>query len=442
MGTTNKFSGSLALNDMLKDYMPYKLLSDEIIKRDYFLSTVEKDQKWKGGELQVPFLGANASSLSLGGLTLDSDISDDDFIRGKVSNYAELWGTMQFHQRDLDSMSGGEGAFVDLIGDRIEVFAQTMKEALSGQLLNGAHIDVIKVEGGTNGTVLADGILGVSRPELFQVGQKIEVQQTNADSTSGTVDAGVAYYVIAVNLSASTITIADNRGDASGVNVEDGTPNEIFGSEKIYHPGSLVPGTGAEQNTFTSLPSQLLSAANGGSAALFTRTKATYPHLQAYNTTGASKFSDSTLANKTALKTIFDAQNTIRRLGRGNPNEAIMSYANFAQCVAELENARQYQAEVKSGNAYGWSEIQVSGVKGSLKLVAVPDMSDSNVLILDKSSMKLHSDGFIERRTSPDGKQFFESRVPAGYKYIVDHRFYGDLVVSKPSSNGIIHSCS
>ena len=57
-----------SFNDMLKQYLPYKLLSDEIIKRDYFLSTVEKDQNWKGGALQVPFVGANASSISFGSL--------------------------------------------------------------------------------------------------------------------------------------------------------------------------------------------------------------------------------------------------------------------------------------------------------------------------------------------------------------------------------------
>jgi len=427
MATANKSSGGdRGLNDMLKDYMPYRLLSDEIIKRDYFLSTVEKDQKWKGGQLQVPFLGANASSVSLGGLTSSTDIADDDFVRGIVDNYSELWGTMQFHQRDLDSLSGGEGAFVDLIGDRIEVFAQTMKEALSGQLLNGADFDAVIGAGST----LADGIVKVSRPELFQVGQKIEIDQGAS---------GQAYYVRQVSLNDSTITIADSRNDSPA------TANvaaEIADGNKIYHPGSLDLSNGTVQNVFTSLPSQLLSAANGGDATLFSRTKTAYPHLQAYNVTGDSAFVSGDREAKVALAKIFDTQNTVRRLGRGNPSEAIMSYANYSCCMQELELGRQYQAEVKDGNSYGWSEIQVTGVKGSLKLVAVPEMADDKILILDKSSMKLHSDGFIERRTAPDGKQFFESRDATGYKYIVDHRFYGDLVVNKPSNNAIIHSVS
>jgi len=442
MATTNISSGSVALNDMLKDYMPYKLLSDEIIKRDYFLSTVEKDQKWKGGELQVPFLGANASSLSFGSLTYETDIADDQFVRGTVSNYAELWGAMQFHQRDLDSLKGGESAFVDLIGDRIEVFAQTMKEALSMQLLNGAAIDTVANVPAADGSA---GEIPVNRPELFQVGQKVLIAESGStnlrDSGNATVGSEKAYYVIKIDLNLAYITVSATRGGAGADVDTDG----VAANDPIYHDGCFVHGTG-ESNVFTSLPGQLLksgevSGSATGSADLFGVAKVNYPHLQAYNETGSSAFSD-TIANKTALKKIFDVSTTVRRLGRGNPTEAIMSFKNLAQCMAELETSRQYQADVKNISAYGWQEIQVSGVKGSLKLVGIPEMSDSNVLVLDKSTMKLHSDGFIERRQAPDGKQFYEVRGNTGYKYIVDHRFYGDLVCSKPSANAIIHDCS
>ena len=122
-----------------------------------------------------------------------------------------------------------------------------------------------------------------------------------------------------------------------------------------------------------------------------------------------------------------------------------MSYANMAICMKALEGDRTFTVSPgdekdRKGIVYGWTEIQVTGVKGSLKLVAVPEMDDSNILILDKSSMKLHSNGFVERRKAPDGKEFFELRGTTGYSYVLDHRFYGDLVVSKPSNNAIIHS--
>jgi len=73
-----------SFNNMLKKYMPYKLLWEEVMKRDYFLMKAEKDQKWKGGELQVPFKGGSASSIKYGGLTDVADIVENKYVLGTV----------------------------------------------------------------------------------------------------------------------------------------------------------------------------------------------------------------------------------------------------------------------------------------------------------------------------------------------------------------------
>ena len=417
-----------SFNDMLKQYLPYKLLSDEIIKRDYFLSTVEKDQNWKGGPLQVPFVGANASSISIGSLSDEDDISEDVFVRGEVAAYKELWAAMKFNQRDLDEHGNLEQSFLSILPDRIDVFAQTMKEVLASSLLVGAHIDVC----GTEHADSADGVLNVSRPEKFQVGQKIFVA-SGAGAINNLGASDKSGYVVGVDLVNSTITVAAARGTLASA-----SGNDMAGCEtrNIYPPGAIDgDGNEATSSIFTSLPSQLLAS----STSLFGETKANYPHLQAYNLSGAGKANVTDL-----LGHIFDAQTTVRRLGRGNPSEAIMSYANMAICMKALESDRTFTVSPgnesdRKGVVYGWTEIQVTGVKGSLKLVAVPEMDDSNILILDKSSMKLHSNGFVERRKAPDGKEFFELRGTSGYSYVLDHRFYGDLVVSKPSNNAIIY---
>jgi len=49
MSTTRTFQ------DMLNEYLPNRLLKEELIKRDYILSTIDKDDSWKGGKLIVPF---------------------------------------------------------------------------------------------------------------------------------------------------------------------------------------------------------------------------------------------------------------------------------------------------------------------------------------------------------------------------------------------------
>ena len=426
-----------SFNSMLKRYMPYKLLSDEIIKRDYFLQRVSKDTNWKGGALQVPFVGANATSLSIGSLSDTGDIGSDTFVRGEVANYAEMWGAMVFNQKDLDQHNGSaEGSFLKILPDRIDVFAQTMKEAISGQLLNGSAIDKIRVV--NNGTI--DNI-EVERPERFEINQKIVI----AAAAGGQP---LTYYVSKVTVQSDGTGLLElsDTSSQSGTGLVGATDlnTDLTAADLIYHPGVVAAGNTIIDEVFSSLPSQLLASGQvsgvaTGSADLFGQTKASYKHLQALNVDGSSLDFDSTSAANSHLEKIFDAQTTVRRLGRGNPGECLMSYRNFAQCMKELEGKREYQADVSKASKYGWSEIQVVGVKGALKLVAVPELDDSNIMVVDFDSMKLHSNGFVERRTAPDGKQFFETRGTTGYSYIVDHRFYGDLVCSKPSANAIIH---
>ena len=420
--------------------MPYKLLSDEIIKRDYFLQRVAKDQNWKGGALQVPFVGANATSVSIGALSDTGEIGSDVFVRGEVANYAEMWGSMVFNQKDLDQHSGSaEGSFLKILPDRIDVFAQTMKEALSGQLLNGAAID--KIRDIDNGTVDA---IDVERPEKFELNQKIVI----AAATGGQP---LTYYVSKVTVQSDgtgTLELSDTSSQSvTGLVSSPDLNTELSDADLIYHPGVVAAGNVIIDEVFTSLPSQLLASGQvsggaTGTANQFGQPKTSYKHLQSLNVDGSSlDFATASAANS-HLELIFDAQTTVRRLGRGNPGECLMSYRNFAQCMKELEGNRQYQADVSKASKFGWSEIQVVGVKGALKLVAIPELDDSNIMIVDFDSMKLHSNGFVERRTAPDGKQFFETRNTSGYKYILDHRFYGDLVVNKPSNNALIHSVS
>ena len=220
---------------------------------------------------------------------------------------------------------------------------------------------------------------------------------------------------------------------ASGGAVVDLATAGVVASDKLFIAGARTSG-----KAFTSLKEQLLSSANSGLANHFGIEKTAYPFLQAYNKDGSG------LTAATLLDGIFDTHNRARQIGKGNPTEAIMSYKLFAAVMKSIENgtgpglAAQYQASDSKANVFGWTEIMVTGVKGALKLVAVPDMDDDVIFILDWESIKLFSNGMFERRTSPEGKQFYEIRNTSGYQYVVDVRFFGELVVSKPSSNAVI----
>ena len=49
MATTRTF------NAMLQEYLPNKMLMEELVKRDYLLNKVAKDEDWQGGDIIVPF---------------------------------------------------------------------------------------------------------------------------------------------------------------------------------------------------------------------------------------------------------------------------------------------------------------------------------------------------------------------------------------------------
>lgn len=439
-----------SFNDMLKDYLPYDLLMEEMLKRDYFLSKVDMDNKWKGGVMQVPFLGAKASSVRVGKLVAQGNITQDKPVLGQVNGYKEVWGAMIFNDHDLKRHDDMKQSFIKVLPDKIDTFVDSMKEKVSHLLLSGQNFATVAAGGAANA---ATGRLIVDRIERFEVGMYVEIAL--ATPVNG-VHAG---FVSSVNMNTNEVLIVTAMSDVdagtnpvdltavvaeSGPGVFDGTDAIIAGS-KFYLEGVLTSAT--THASFTSLASQLLPASAGGSVALFGVTKTKYPILQAQAFNGAAGTYQVTSA--TILDVIFDAWLRTKQIGKGAPAEAIMSYKLFALCMKKLEkfdaagsstgSGRQYTSKDAKANVFGWSEITVNGPKGELKLVAINEMDDDKIFFIDWRGIKMHTNGMFERRVSPNGNEFYEIRAETGYQYIVDIRFFGELVVSRPSYCGIIY---
>lgn len=465
------------ITSMLKEYLPYELLFEELMQRDYLLSKVAKDQSWKGGELSVPFMGGAASSFAYGELTDVADITEDRPVRGKVDEFREIWGTMVFHQKDLDGHSGGLAqSFLKILPDRLEDFIMRMKEAVSVNLLNGQHY--ASYDSGSVNNNLAAGIVAVDRIARFQIGQYVTLG--NVDESTSTGEFKFQGYIDQIDISAKTIRFTEvtvgntvaidvfsTANSAPDLSVDPGN-GVLAAGDKIFLRGALgdpatattvVGATNTVRRGFSSLRSQLLSAANGGSSTAFGISKLQYPHLQALN------FDGSAINVANLLDQVFDFYNESRTNGKGAPTEVIMSYKNLGAAMKQLSagligtsaldtgatstagtpqrlNAGGFSAGIPEANAFGWTTIKVTGVQGSLTLVGVQEMDDDIMMIMDWRALKLHSNGFFERRQSPEGREYFEVRNTSGYKYVIDTRFYGELVLSKPSHCGIIHSIS
>jgi hypothetical protein len=433
MATAQQFSA------MLKEYNPLRLIREEIVKRDWFLSNVEKDDSWKDNVLNVPFQGAKASSIQGGIYVTNSDnIVQSTHVKGQVNGYKELWGSMVFNDRDLAEHGNMERSFLKIMPDELDQFVRCFRERISLNLQNGPWIDRINTAVDS-----AAGIVVVDRPERFEVGMKVVIEEYAASYPTVTKSFGnasapsAAYdeaFVGSINMNTAELVIEDENGNPLDLSTATGQPIALGttapdDNPRIYHVGGEVAG-----NQFTDLRRSLLSATNGGTTTLYGQTKTDYPYLQALNHDGSG------ITTTNILDKIFEFQVKTMRVGKGSPDVVVMSHDNMGAVKKTLEVSRTFEKKDQSVNSFGWSEVTVGGPKGDLKLVAINEMDNDFMPILDMRSMKVYSNGLVSRRKDPDGKEFFTERTATGFRYIVDYRFYGDLIVYAPSYNGIIHS--
>jgi hypothetical protein len=410
MATNRTFS------NMLNEYLPLELLQKEAFKRDWILSNVEHDESWLGGNLIVPFLGAIGSSVKFGSLTAANDIAEEVTVRGTVSAYKELHASMIFNETDLKQHGKlSEQTFLKILPDAISRHATHIRGMMGLNLLNGGYIAKASADGDVSGNIT------VANPERFEIGMKVQVVDGNTAAATG--------YVKTINMNTGVLNIVTARGGATPVDLSGYT---VAQDATIYNDDQA-------SNAFKSLKAQLLPASAGGDSAIWGVTKTAYPYTQAIAKSG----SDITASN--ILQKIFDFYVELRTKAKGQPFNVVMSYKNFGSVLKVLEQQKG-AFNVKPGsqktNQFGWTEVEIGGFAGMLKLVAIQECDSDVIMFLDLKSMKLYSNGGLQRRKSPDGISFFEVRNTSGFQYIVDHAFYGEFVVHAPCANGILHSIS
>ena len=422
MATTRSF------NDMLNEYLAIDLMEAEILKRDWLLSKVKKDDGWKGGTLPVSFEGNRATSMQFGSLTASNDIHEYDYVRGQITTQPEIWTTLKFNFRDLQEHDGkiNEKSFLKILPGQLNRMMDYFQQMTSIHLLSGPHLALVTVDG------TAGGVLGVNRIDRFEIGQKITLD--DGDTAQGD------YYVIAANVNGTAgtgvvggglTTASATRGGAAA----DVSAYSVAQSAKIYQVGVLVGGT--VTNAMTSLVSSLLSAANGGSSTLYGQSKLAYPFLQAVNIDG------SAVSASNLLEKLFDGYTQVRAKARGNASIILMSYKHLGTVMKLIETQKgafKTTATSTKASQYGWTEIEVVSVKGALTIVGIQEMSDSEILYLDMSAMTFFSNGMFKKHKSPDGNEYFVDRATTGYSYIVDMCLFGDLVVHNPGKCGVMYA--
>lgn len=422
MGTTRSFQA------MLNDFLPNKLLRNEMVKRDFLLKNVEKDDTWigasgssgNGGNLIVPFEGASASSVSAGGLTASNDIAQYQYVRGQISTQPEIWGSLIFNHRDLmEHETISEKNFLKILPQQIDFFLDYLRNVVSVNLFNGAHFAKT-----TAAASASSGVIVVDRVDRFILGQKI--QFITSDSTT------VTGYVTGIVINTLSVTVSTAR--TGGVAIDfSASGKDLASGAKIYNDGFITNG-------MSSLRDALLSSANGGSSTLYGQSKLAFPYLQALNMNGAS------ITSSNLVEKLFGGYTLMRRLTPGRPTEIVMSYNNLGIVMSIVEASKgafNVKADSKKTSQFGWTEITIGSVTNQeLKFVGVQEMDDDIVIYMDWRGLKFYSNGFFRKRKSPDGIEYFEIRAQTGFQYIVDICLFGDLVVHMPSVMGIVYGVS
>jgi hypothetical protein len=409
-------------NEMVDRYLPNELLVEEVVKRSWFLEKVDRDDDWKGGTIDVPFRTNRATSISFGSLTDADDVHTHGHVKGAISAYKEAWGTMKFKGTDWIQHTGkgkvmvNEQSFLKGLPEMIEDFAQVFKDSLSINLLSGANFASL-----TSDSTANDGACVVDYPERFEIGQKCQIDDDNSVATTG--------YVKSININTSTIVLVTARGGSTVLDFS-AVPYTVAQNAKIYLDN-------AQSNSFTSLKSQLLSAAAGGSSTLFGQTKTLYPFLQSYCQSGAS------ITSSNLLDKLFDHWTVTKRIGKGNPTDVLISYKHLGTVMKLLEQmSGTYRHVSTKASIYNYTEIVVVGVKGQMKLVACPEMPDDVIFFLDWRGIKFYSNGFIRKQVDPNGNNYYVVRATTGYSYLLDWMCFGELVVENPSAQGVLYSVS
>lgn len=415
---------------MLNDYLPNELLKEELVRRDYYLNKVEKDDGWvgasgtsgNGGNLIVAFKGAGGSSVSFGQLSASNDIAQDNYQRGVITTQQEAWGSMIFNHRDImEHEQVSEKNFLKLLPDSINDFMDYFKNVVSMALLNSSWFATL-----TANATSSNGVITVDRPDRFVIGQKVTVDDSGgANPLTG--------YVNVIDINQSQITLYNQRGGLGGTLDFSVYNKTTANSSKCYNDN-------ARNNSFANLRNLMLSSANGGSSTIYGVTKTAYPYTQSININGA----DVTGSN--LVEKCFDAFTVTRRFGKGKPTDIMMSLRNLGfvmKIVEASKGAYNVTPGSKKASQYGWTEISIGSVTNEdLKFIGIQEMDEDIIIFMDWRAVTFYSNGFFRKRKSPDGIEYFEIRATNGYQYIVDICLFGENVLKRPSYCGIMYNVS
>lgn len=404
-------SSTANLQEMLTQYLPHDLITEEFAKENFLWNMFEKDKSWKTGtEYVVPWEFAKPADLQMGGLVAEADMGDLGIYKKAIkSTQPELWGALRFLQKDLEKYGDLKQSFLKILPGKINDFVDYMKFVVPCILLRGGAIATATA----NGTV--GGVLAVDRPQYLNLGQRIMIKDSDSVAVIG--------FIKTINMQTKEILVHNAR--TAGVAV-DLSAYTIAQKAKVFIPG-------ADTENFETFEKYLLPAALGGSDSIYGVLKTSAPILQ------SQLFDGSAWSNSNVLDKMYDVYYDVKTLGKVKESEILVPYSVFKNC-AKLMQANKRFVEGKKEAGYGFNKVTLIGAEGEMTITGMVDMPNDKIFMIAKEDFLVAGDKFFEKSKQADGNEFFTTRATTGYSHIVDIGARFDLIAKKLSSSACVHS--
>jgi hypothetical protein len=391
---------------LLKRYLAEGVIENEFTKMSYIWQNCQKDKSYRGGTGEMPLVEAGFSSVQFGSLASASDIAEAQVAMGTFT-MKELFGSILVREADLYKHADMEQSYLSIMPERLNEFVKYMQELVSVQVLAGSRLDLATANGDASGNIT------VSKPHLFRIGMKVTVDDDNSSAVSG--------YIRAININTGVLTIYDARSGGSVVDLSGYTTAQ----------NAIVQVVGQASESFTSLKSYILPAAQGGSASAYGLTKADYTVLQSLEASGSAWTANTILDDLlTAYYTFTDK--------RGNIFPEIYVGSGIMKNIAKVLATTQRATIMDKKAGYGWNSVNLISAEGEAKIVCLRDMPRDVVYFGDMKKVKFCGAEPFKKKMYDD-KEFFMVRETTGVSMITDIALRGEFTVN-PSQWGAVYA--
>lgn len=394
-----------AANAALKELYDGQSIENEVYADNPLLALVKKDEKFVGKYRPQPIIVGVSQGRSATFATAQANqtaATVDSFLLTRKKDYS----IATIDGETMMAATEDKGAFLDGTKLVIDAAIQSATLSLASSIFRSGTGSIGKVSAISSGVITLVNANDVTQFEVNQV--------LRASSTDGGTARDAKGYVIAVDRSAGTVTVA-----SSGFGGSAGTP------------------TGWTANDFVSVDGDLNHKVSGLLAWLPTSAPTSGDSFY-----GVDRSPDPTRlagvrydgSSQSVEEAFIDASLRLSREG-GKPDVVMTNFATYSALAKELGTKAQY-VDVKGPAEISFKGIALNGANSTMKVI--PDRSCPGLtsFMLTLKTWTLYSLGKAPQILEHDGNMLLRTATADAAEVRVG--YYGNLGCSAPGWNAVV----